>query len=79
MLYALKLFPKERNQLQAYSDAGWVGEANNARKSRSGIIIYYGEATIYISSCTQEVKALSLSEPEYMALSDTARITKWLR
>lgn len=54
-------------------------EVETRRRSRSGIKFFYGKAPIYISSCNRNDSALSSNETEYMVLSSTARIAKWLR
>jgi hypothetical protein len=60
------------SQLVAYSDADWAGDAADAR-STSGILLKLGGAAVSWSSTKQSNVALSSSEAEYIAASETAR------
>lgn len=62
--YVLALRLSTQTQLSAYSDASLGDEAETGRKSRSGIILFYGKAPIYLSSCSKKVIALSSTEAE---------------
>jgi hypothetical protein len=65
-------------QLVAYSDADWAGDASDAR-STSGSILSLGGAAVSWSCTKQQNVALSSSEAEYIAASETAREIAWLR
>lgn len=75
----LKLRPGVDDQLHAhtYADCGFAERTK--RRSRSGIIIWYGPAPKYTATCCQKSVSLSSIEAEYMALSETCRVLKCLR
>jgi hypothetical protein len=59
-------------QLIAFSDADWAGDSADAR-STSGILLKLGGAGVLWSSSKQSNVALSSSEAEYIAASETGR------
>ena len=67
-----------KNNLFAYSDANWA-EDKEDRKSNSGYFVSVcGGATSW--SCRkQEIVALSSTEAEYVALSETCKEVTWMR
>ena len=64
--------------LIGYSDANW-GNDINTRRSTTGYIFYLSGGAISWSSKRQATVALSSTEAEYMALSQTTREAIWLR
>lgn len=76
---ALIISPGDGNQLSAYVDSSWGGEPGFGRKSRSGIIIKYGNAAVYTASVLQKCTALSSTEAEFIALSESSKTIVWLR
>lgn len=75
----LKLWPRVDNQLHAHADANWGGAECTKRRSRSEIIIWYESAPIYTATCFQKSVSLTSTEAEYITLSETYRVLKWLR
>lgn len=76
--YMLK--PEKYNEeLVAYVDANWASDADNKRRSRTGIVIYYAGAPIYCTCTTQKTISLRSTEAEYIALAEGGRIITWLR
>ena len=63
--------------LIAYADADWAGA--KTRRSNTGNIIFIGGAAVSWNSRAQKTVALSSTEAEYMALSDTCRQLVWIR
>jgi hypothetical protein len=59
-------------QLVAFSDADWAGDSADAR-STSGILLKLGGAAVSWSSSKQSNVALSSTEAEYIAASETGR------
>ena len=68
--YGLKLKPGSSTSLSAYVDANWAGEPGSGRRSRTGIIIYYGAAVIYYSTTLHKCVTLSSTEAEFVAMSE---------
>ena len=64
--------------LYGYSDADWAGEVVGAR-STSGSLLMIGGAAIYWRSGKQPTVALSSTEAEYIAASETTRTIKSAR
>lgn len=77
--------PGHEQQLTAYADANWGGESGLNRRSRTSIVVYYGNKHtriyiyIYISCCSQKGVSLSCYEAEYIALSVACKIIAWLK
>lgn len=46
--------PGRDDQLTVYADANWVREKGSERKLRTGIVIKYGNAPVYITSNNQK-------------------------
>lgn len=76
---SLMIEPGDSDQLVAHVDSSWGGEAGFGRKSRTGIVIKYGNAPVYTTSVLQKCTALSSTEAEFIALSEGSRIITWLR
>ena len=64
--------------LKGYCDADWGGDVNS-RRSTMGYVFFLGEGTISWSSKRQPTIALSTTEAEYMAASQSAKEGIWLR
>lgn len=77
--YGLKLQTGDSNQLSAHVDSNWAGESGSGRRSRTGIVIYYGNALVHYNSTLQKCIALSSTEAEFVALSESTKILLWLR
>jgi hypothetical protein len=77
---ALKYSPDTTQafQLHGYSDADWAGEKSDRRSTR-GYLFYVNNCLISWSSKRQPTVALSSCEAEYMALTQAAKETIWLR
>lgn len=72
-------FPQANDSiLHGYSDSSY-GNFIDDRRSCSGYLFRLGEASISWSSKKQKTTALSTTEAEYMALSDTARHMIWMQ
>jgi hypothetical protein len=64
--------------LQGYCDADWGGDAST-RKSTTGYVFFLGVGAISWNSKRQPTVALSTTEAEYMAASQSAKEAIWLR
>src|SRR6201994_664877 len=67
-----------REGLLAYTDADWGADKVN-RKSVTGYIVKLAGAPVSWTSRKQKTVALSSTEAEYMAMSDTARQVTWIK
>ena len=76
---ALRICPHNSNQLSAHVDSSWGGEPGFGRKSRSGVIIKYGDVAVFTASVLQKCTALSSTEAEFIALSEATKTIVWLR
>lgn len=65
-------------QLHSFSDANWA-EDRESRKSNSGYFCSVNGGAIAWSCRKQDVIALSSTEAEYVALSETCKETVWLK
>lgn len=65
--------------MSVYADTNRGSDISPQRKSRTGIIISYGNAPSFWTSQSEKLVSLSISEAEYMALSDAAKNVTWLR
>jgi hypothetical protein len=63
--------------LQAYSDADWVGDPNN-RRSVSGSIVFLSSSPISWASKKQHIVSRSSTEAEYRALAIAAVELAWI-
>jgi len=63
--------------LIAYADSDWASA--HTRRSNTGNVIFLGGAAVSWNSRAQKTIALSSTEAEYMALSDTCRQLVWLK
>jgi hypothetical protein len=66
------------NDLCAYSDADWGGNIDD-RRSTSGYVFLLANGPITWKSQKQQTVALSSTEAEYIALSQTVKECIWLR
>jgi Reverse transcriptase (RNA-dependent DNA polymerase)/gag-polypeptide of LTR copia-type len=69
---------KSQTPLQAFSDANWA-EDRTHRKSSSGTLCQVFGAPVSWSSKKQDVVAISTTESEYYALTETIREVIWLK
>ncbi|KAG7198933.1 hypothetical protein KM043_015745 [Ampulex compressa] len=69
---------KRQDDLKIYSDADFVGDIAT-RRSTSGIVATYSGGTVSWSSRLQRSVALSTTEAEIMAASETAKEAIWLK
>lgn len=77
--FDLKLSSNHCNdELFAYSDADWA-ENREDRKSNSGYFISVNGGAIAWSCRKQNIVALSSTEAEYVALSETCKEVAWIR
>lgn len=65
-------------QLHSYSDANWA-EDRKTGKSNSGYYCSFNGGAISWSCRLQDIVALSSTEAEYVALSETCKETIWLK
>lgn len=77
MEYGILFKPDEPPSLKAYSDADFAGD-RATRRSTSGSVIFAGEAAVSWAARKQKSVALSTTESEFMAASDTAKEVVWL-
>ena len=64
--------------LKGYCDADWAGDASD-RRSTTGYVFMLGNGAISWNSKRQPTIALSTTEAEYMAASQSCREAFWLR
>jgi hypothetical protein len=64
--------------LRGYCDADWAGDANE-RRSTTGYVFYVGDGAISWNCRRQPTIALSTTEAEYMATSQSTKEAIWLR
>ena len=67
-----------RSGLIGYSDSDWA-ENKDDRHSTTGYVHFMADAAVSWVSRRQKTVALSSTEAEYMALSDSSRQVAWLR
>lgn len=65
-------------ELEAYTDASW-GDSQELRRSVTGIVILYKGNVVHWISKRQVTVALSSTEAEYMALSNTVQEILWFK
>lgn len=66
------------SSITTYADADWAGDTTD-RLSTSGVITLVAGGPVVFSSTKQTSVARSTCEAEYVALSQAARDTKWLK
>lgn len=71
-------YQKQNEPLLAYVDADWAGDIND-RISRSGYVFKLSGAAIAWESRKQKRVALSTTEAEYIALSEAAKETAYIK
>ena len=64
--------------LKGYCDADWGGDVNS-RRSTMGYVFFLGQGAISWSSKRQPTIALSTTEAEYMAASQSVKEAIWFR
>lgn len=72
------VFTKKGDNLMGYSDADWGANIDD-RKSYTGYLFMFAGGVINWSSRKQKTVAMSSAEAEYMALSEAAKETIYLR
>jgi len=65
-------------EMGGYCDADWGGDADR-RRSTTGYVFFVGEGAVSWNSKRQPTVALSTTEAEYMAASQSAKEAIWLR
>lgn len=73
----LKYRTSEKLKLIAYTDADWASSYD--RKSTTGFLIYVGDNLVSWSSKKQSTVALSTTEAEIIAATETMREVLWIR
>jgi len=68
----------DKVKLTGYSDSNWAGDLDT-RRSTTGYTFLVNSGSISWSSKIQTTVALSTTEAEYMALSETTKEVIWLR
>ena len=76
--YGMFYSSSKKLELIGYSDSDWAGSYDD-RKSTTGFVFYFGEATFTWSSKKQRIVALSSCEAEYIAASSSVCHAIWLR
>jgi len=76
--YGLYYSTAQSDHLKAFSDADYAGDVNT-RKSITGYVLKLGESTVAWSSQKQKSVALSTTEAEYMAASQTVKEIIWVK
>ena len=76
--HGLKYIKEQENKLVGFTDSDWAGSLDD-RKSTSGFVFCLGSNVISWSSKKQKTIALSSAEAEYIAATDAACETIWLR
>lgn len=69
---------KSTEELRAFSDADWAGDWKD-RRSTTGMVLQIGECSVVWKSSKQKCTALSSTEAEHIALSETCKEVLWLR
>jgi hypothetical protein len=64
--------------MKGYCDADWGGDADG-RRSTTGYVFFVGDGAVSWNSKRQPTVALSTTEAEYMAASQSAKEAVWLR
>lgn len=78
MHLGLKFKPNKNACINAFSDSDFAGDTLT-RKSTTGFLVYLGNSVISWNSQKQSVVALSTTEAEYIAASETVREIVWVR
>lgn len=76
--YGIKFKRNQERRLLAYSDSDYAGELET-RRSTTGYAVKFGTGIISWSSQRQQAVALSTTEAEYMAASQTVKEIAWLK
>lgn len=69
----------KNGQLTAFPNANLAANYEKNRKSRSGIMIIFGETIMNATSILQKSISISSTEAKYVALSDSVKTISWLR
>lgn len=74
-----RFYSEKNDQLSVYLGVNWGDEPHTGRHSRFGILKWYRDAPVYVTSCLRRAVALCSTEAEYLRLSDTGRGFIWLQ
>ena len=77
MNIGLQLDPGSEPGLCALLDVKWASKRGEGRRSRSDMLIFYGNDLVYYSSVLQKGVTVSITEAEYVALSDSSKDGVW--
>lgn len=77
--YKFHSSPEDTTQLNVHTNATWGSDISPYRKSRTGLVITYGNAPLFLDKAIAKEVSLSTSRAEHMALSDAAKNVIWLR
>lgn len=69
----LVLKPGGNEQLTAYADSSWGNAYERERRSRTGMIVKFGNAVIVAATNLKICMSLSFSEAEYVALTESIK------
>jgi hypothetical protein len=78
MNYSLVLNGKSGKGIIAYADSDHAGDLDS-RRSTTGFVVKLADAAVSWSSHRQKTTALSSTEAEYMALSESGRQVMWMK
>lgn len=67
-----------KEQLIGFSDSDWGGDSSD-RKSTSGSLLQFAGSSIWWKCSKQKILALSTTEAEYLALTETCKTIFWMR
>jgi hypothetical protein len=77
--YKLVYNGKQQGGLIAYANSDWNTDPNNGRRPQTGFFLQLAGGAVTWTSRTQKTVALSSTEAEYYALSDTSCQLAWIR
>ena len=76
--YSIVYDGEKSEGLQAFTDSDWAADLIK-RRSTMGYFVTLASSVVCWQSCLQKTVALSSTEAEYMALSDTCRQISWIQ
>lgn len=68
--------PVKGIQISVFVDANWASDRETKRRSRTVLMVLYGNAVILTSSTTQKSISLSFMESEYAPFPEISKIIK---